>query len=111
MRLKSAAFHFLGWLSTLAALCRTPTTSQLIRDVRVFDGEHVLEHRSVLIEGGKISRIGGSELEVANAEVVDGRGRTLLPGLIDAHVHFPNPVEKASRQALALGVTTQLDMF
>ena len=111
MRLKSAAFIFWMWLSTLAALCQTPTTSQLIRDVRVFDGEHVLEHRSVLIEDGKISRIGGSELKVANAEVVDGRGRTLLPGLIDAHVHFPNPVEKASRQALVLGVTTQLDMF
>ena len=111
MRLKSTAFIFCVWLSTLAALCQTPATSQLIRDVRVFDGEHVLEHRSVLVEDGKISRIGGSELKITNAVIVDGRGRTLLPGFIDAHVHFPNPVEKASRQALVLGVTTQLDMF
>jgi imidazolonepropionase-like amidohydrolase len=111
MRLESTAFLFCIWLSAPATLCQTSATPQLIRDVRVFDGEHVFEHRSVLLEDGKISRIGGSELKVANAEVVDGRGRTLLPGLIDAHVHLPNPVEKASRQALVLGVTTQLDMF
>ena len=74
------------------------------------DGDHVFEHRSVLIGDGKIARIGGPELNVTSAEVVDGRGRTLLPGLIDAHVHLPNPVEKASRQAVVLGVTTQLDM-
>ena len=111
MSLKSTAFLFCVWLPALAGLCQTPGTSQLIRDVRVFDGEHVFEHRSLLIEDGKISRIGGSKLKVANAAGVDGRGRTLLPGLIDAHVHLPNPVEEASRQALVLGVTTQLDMF
>jgi len=111
MRLRSTAFIFWVWLSAQAALCQMPATPLLIRDVRVFDGEHVLEHRSVLVEDGKISRIGGSELKITNAVIVDGRGRTLLPGFIDAHVHFPNPVEKASRQALVLGVTTQLDMF
>jgi imidazolonepropionase-like amidohydrolase len=79
MRLKSTAFIFCVSLSTLAARCQTPATLQLIRDVRAFDGEHVLEHRSVLIEDGKISRIGGPALKVDNAEVIDGRGRTLLP--------------------------------
>jgi imidazolonepropionase-like amidohydrolase len=111
MYVKSTALIFWVWLSALAAPCQTPATPQLIRDVRVFDGERVLEHRSVLVEDGKISRIDGSDLKVTSAEVVDGRGRTLLPGLIDAHVHLPNPVEKASHQALVLGVTTQLDMF
>jgi imidazolonepropionase-like amidohydrolase len=111
MHLKSTGLIFWVWLSAKAALCQTPATPQLIHDVRVFDGEHVLEHRSVLVEDGKISRIGGSELKITNADVIDGRGRTLLPGLIDAHVHLPNPVEEVSRQALVLGVTTQLDMF
>src|SRR5580698_3788211 len=45
------------------------------------------------------------------AKIVDGRGRTLLPGLLDAHVHMPNNMEDAARQVLELGVTTQLDMF
>jgi imidazolonepropionase-like amidohydrolase len=111
MRLKSTALILSLWLSAVASPGQTPATPQIMRDVRVFDGEHVLEHRSVLIEDGKISRMGGPELNVENAEVVDGQGRTLLPGLFDAHVHLPNPVEQASRQALVLGVTTQLDMF
>jgi imidazolonepropionase-like amidohydrolase len=89
-----------------------PTSpAQLIRDVRVFDGERVQEHRSVLLAGGVIRRVGGPALRAPAAEVVDGRGRTLLPGLIDAHVHVPDHAEAAARQALVLGVTTMLDMF
>jgi hypothetical protein len=45
----------------------------------------------------------------AATEVVDGRGLTLLPGLIDAHTHtFAAPALEA---ALAYGATTVLDMF
>jgi imidazolonepropionase-like amidohydrolase len=39
---------------------------------------------------------------------IDGRGRTLLPGLIDAHVHV---FAAAQADALRFGVTTELDMF
>jgi imidazolonepropionase-like amidohydrolase len=85
--------------------------SELIRDVRLFDGETVLEHRSVLIENGVIARIGDAALDVPGARIVDGSGRTLLPGLIDAHVHIAEDVPGAARQALAFGVTTQLDMW
>jgi imidazolonepropionase-like amidohydrolase len=47
-----------------------------------------------------------------NAEEVAGAGRTLLPGLIDAHVHVSQlwPIE-ALQQSLAFGVTTVLDMW
>ena len=89
----------------------TAPSTHLIRDVRVFDGERVLEHQDVLIENGKISQVAKSGIQAANAEVLDGKGRTLLPGLIDAHVHIVDRAEDAARQALKLGVTTQLDMF
>jgi imidazolonepropionase-like amidohydrolase len=92
------------------AFCQTAATPQLIRDVQVFDGETVLAHRNVLIENGKIRWIRGPETAAPNANVIDGTGRTLLPGLIDAHVHMPDGVEGAAHQALMLGVTTQLDM-
>lgn len=119
MRLKSIALNFRVWSAAFIVLfqpivqssVQLPVAPQLIRDVRVFDGENVIEHRSVLIEDGKISQIGGPTLEVPNADEIDGQGRTLLPGLIDAHVHIPDHAEEASRQALELGVTTQLDMF
>ena len=50
-------------------------------------------------------------MEAGGADPIDGRGLTLMPGLIDAHVHFSDQPEPAARQALRLGVTMQLDMF
>jgi hypothetical protein len=44
----------------------------------------------------------------AGVTVVEGSGRTLLPGLIDAHTHSWG---SARRDALRFGVTTELDMF
>ena len=84
----------------------------VVRDVRLFDGERVAERRSVLVRDDLISQVGGSELAVPpGTHVVDGRGRTLLPGLIDAHVHLSDSTEADLRQALSLGVTTVLDMW
>ena len=45
----------------------------------------------------------------AGAQTVDGTGKTLLPGLIDAHTHTID--ESSLLQALVFGVTTDLDMF
>ncbi|HSE50931.1 MAG TPA: amidohydrolase family protein [Gemmatimonadales bacterium] len=63
----------------------------LIRDVQLITmtGEQVLSGRSVLVGSGVIEAIGGSELHPpAGAVVIEGRGRYLLPGLIDMHVHL-----------------------
>ncbi|HEY3467401.1 MAG TPA: amidohydrolase family protein [Amycolatopsis sp.] len=78
-----------------------------ITGVRVFDGERLTEHTAVRLEGGLIDAVGGDELLRPGDQHVAGRG-TLLPGLIDAHVHL---LPGASRQALTFGVTTLLDMF
>jgi len=78
----------------------------LIRNVRVFDGTKMLSPRDVLVQDGKIAGIG--KLTIEGATVVDGTGKTLLPGLIDAHTHTWGD---ALRTALAFGVTTELDMF
>ncbi|MGH3360067.1 MAG: hypothetical protein ACRDO7_14800, partial [Nocardioidaceae bacterium] len=43
--------------------------------------------RNVLVLDGRISEIGGPELRADGAHVLDVGGRTLVPGLIDAHVH------------------------
>jgi imidazolonepropionase-like amidohydrolase len=102
---------FLMLSSSAFAYFQTNPRAQLIRDVRVFDGERVLQHRSVLIEDGKIGWVRGSDAAVpTNVEVIEGAGRTLLPGLFDAHVHMPYNAVAAAHQSLILGVTTQLDM-
>ena len=79
----------------------------VIRDVRVFDGERTIDRADVVVRDGRIERVGPSAAD-AGLPVVDGRGRTLLPGLIDAHTHTYGD---ARADALRFGVTTELDMF
>jgi imidazolonepropionase-like amidohydrolase len=91
----------LGWST---AACAVPT---LIEGARVFDGEHMLARRSVLIEHGKIVEADFHGRAPAGAIVISGANRTLLPGLIDAHVH----AYRFQELPLLFGVTTQVDMF
>lgn len=79
----------------------------LIQNVRVFDGERMHASRSVLVDGAKIANDNYRGAAPAGAKVVDGKGRTLLPGLIDAHVH----AYRHHELPLLFGVTTQIDMF
>lgn len=64
----------------------------LIRNVTVIDGlgNKPQKNRDVLIQDGRIARIarGASIKAPEGARVIDGEGHTLLPGLIDLHVHF-----------------------
>lgn len=62
----------------------------LIRDVRVFDGvgPALSDATDVLVRGNMIVRIGPGQEVAQGGRVIEGRGRTLMPGLIDAHVHM-----------------------
>ena len=63
--------------------------STLFRHGRIFDGvgEELLEGVEVLVEGSRIVEVSDVPIRSGTAEVVDLRGRTLMPGLIDAHFH------------------------
>ncbi len=67
-------------------------TALLLEDATLIDGNGAepRPHTSVLLEDGRISRIGGVGTVVARngAETISCAGMTLLPGLTDAHVHF-----------------------
>ena len=80
----------------------------LFEHVGVFDGCTLLVDQSVVVDGPTIAAIGRSVQEPADAERINGAGRTLLPGLIDGHTHTMSP---DLHQALVFGVTTELDMF
>ncbi|MFB6164119.1 MAG: dihydroorotase [Haloarculaceae archaeon] len=86
----------------------------LIRNATLADGRV----RDVLIEGERIAAV-GEDLpmpEDADDRFVDASGKRLLPGMIDAHVHFRQPGfdhketwATGSRAAAAGGVTTVVD--
>jgi len=102
-----------------------PSGPTVIQNVTVFDATsgNRLNRRDVWVQGDQITKIGatGRQELAANAVVVDGEGRTLLPGLIDAHVHVTNTdappgvlelpdAERALQKFLYAGITTVLDL-
>lgn len=86
------------------------TNAKVVTHREVFDG-------GVLIRDGKIEEVLKGDFKPVKGEVKDLKGKYLLPGAIDVHVHFrtPGQTEKedfvtGSKAALAGGVTTVLDM-
>lgn len=78
----------------------------VIQDVTVFDGQAFHPRRSVLIHQGRITYPYRGK-PAAGVRVVRCEGCTLMPGLIDSHVHAYQQFDLP----LHFGVTTQLDMF
>lgn len=62
----------------------------LFTNVNVFDGvnEELIENANVFVVGNLIAEVSTEPLAAANAKIIDGGGRTLMPGLMDAHVHL-----------------------
>lgn len=82
-------------------------TPKAIINANVFDGEKMIGKKNVVFKDGKIISI-CEEMPNDGTEIIDGKGATLLPGLIDAHVH--TSIESL-RDALKFGVTTELEMM
>ena len=104
-------FLFLSTLGSWSARAnsRPGATPFVIRNARVFDGERTIPRSDVVVIDGKIAAIGPGAVAPRGAEVIDGTGDTLLPGLIDSHVHIW--IRPVLERSLAFGVTTVLDMF
>lgn len=91
---------------------------------RLFDGTHFVERPCrILVEHGRIVRVEPGAAGRAPRDAVDARGRLVMPGLINAHVHIarggmfeagepplPLQVLASFRDGLRAGVTTVADM-
>lgn len=86
----------------------------LIRNGHVLDPVSGVEGvRDVLIEDGRIARVAGSIKGAASVETIDGKGMTVVPGLIDLHTHLREPghehketIASGTRAAVAGGYTS-----
>lgn len=68
----------------------TNNTKVLFVNANIFDGqnEKLIPKANVLVEGNLIKEISTRSIAAEGATVIDADGRTLMPGLIDAHVHL-----------------------
>ena len=81
---------------TLLALCLGAATAiaaepgVLISNVTVIDGTGRAPQpgRTVLVQGDKIVAIRDHDIPTPGATKIDGRGKFLIPGLIDTHIHL-----------------------
>lgn len=83
--------------------------SFLIKDVQIFDGKDTINRGSVLVEDGKIKQVSMDQIPF-NGTTFSKPGHTLLPGLIDCHIHADSGNPTALPQSLRFGVTTVCDM-
>jgi imidazolonepropionase-like amidohydrolase len=92
---------FLAWMSSPLAAPSTveaqaspsqspPGRPVLLHAARLLDikGGNIVQPGEVLVEGDRIVEVGKSVSHPAGAEVIDLGDRTLMPGMIDAHVHL-----------------------
>jgi allantoinase len=84
--------------------------AQVVTEKAVFPG-------GVVVDSGKIAEVISGNTEINASEVIDLKGKLLLPGIVDGHVHFNEPGREhwegyrtGSMAAAAGGVTSVLDM-
>lgn len=69
-------------------------TSLFIKDVKIFTEKETIQHGSIMLEDGKISKIYGEGEKPASYpsrfKIIDGNGLNLIPGFIDGHIHGAN---------------------
>lgn len=125
-------------LAAFAVLIAVPSAAAQDRTLalvggQLLDGYEVppIHHAAVVIEGNRIVAVGpAAEIDIpADAEIIDTRGKTMMPGMVDAHVHimilghgdysrwFPwfegndeLVYETSAKQLLAAGVTAGVDL-
>jgi imidazolonepropionase-like amidohydrolase len=80
----------MGVLPSVAAAEESKPAQVLFKNVHIFDGksDELSAKSNVLVQGNQIVSISTDDIEAGEAQVINGEGRTLMPGLIDNHVHL-----------------------
>lgn len=108
--------HSAGWVLLLGAVFLLSKSAHAARgdhvvifsDVRIFDGvsDALTESRHVLVRGRVIERVQADPIVLGpedTATIIEGNGRTLMPGLIDAHAHV-------MMQSISMGAAMRSDV-
>lgn len=108
MKLKLLAMIGAATLTIMSGSAQPPPAEKqtLFTNVRIFDGKSakLTAPTNVLVKGNVIAAI-GANAKSSTATIINGGGRTLMPGLIDNHVHITMSAW-TQEEALADGVTS-----
>ena len=74
--------------TTVAAQARGPRTMLIRNGTVITVTKGTLQNTDVLLENGRIARIGQNLTAPAGAEVYDASGKFVMPGIIDPHSHM-----------------------
>lgn len=98
------------------------TNARIVNEGSIFEGSVLIENgfiTDIINEASKLS-LSDTDLKIRNSDfskIIDAKGMTLIPGVIDTHVHFREPglthkgdIFSESKAALAGGVTSYFDM-
>lgn len=99
-----------GSAAIVKSLLQVPSGPVAFTHVKSFlDGTRFVEDQTVVVDHGVITQVGASATTAtpANAKVVDGTGKTLVPGLWDAHQHVAD--DFSGPMLLSMGITSVRD--
>lgn len=91
-------------------MLQNSTTPIAFQHVRAFvGGDHFADDQTIVVQDGKIRAVGSAAATQipTGAKVIDGTGKTLVPGLWDSHQHFGDDFDGPF--LLALGITSVRD--
>lgn len=93
-------------------LAQTPPQTLIVQHVTVIDlvSPKPLKNVSVVLQGGRILAVGAKLKPPAGAQIIDGRGKFLIPGLWDMHMHLGLP-DSFFPMLVANGITGVREMF
>lgn len=98
-------------ISVFSACSLTPKADFAIRNVQFFDGERILDNATVVVRNGKIIKIDSAQnvISVKAKKNIDGKNKTLIPGLINAHCHLASADNL--KEAAQAGVLTMIELL
>jgi len=101
------------WLCTYSAFAKETDSARAIKNVTIIDAINgVRENQTVFFEQDSITKIQNSVKSISDIPTIDGRGKYLIPGLWDFHVHLTyedSLIEEMPKLLLSYGITSVRD--
>ena len=100
-----------GILILITSCSSSKSVDFTISDVKLFDGNKVTEHANIYVKKGKIVQIDSSNQTslLKSKKIIDGKNKTLIPGLINAHCHLSSSNDL--KDAAQAGILTLIELL